>query len=308
MAVGDIITAARYNNIRARVASILGVGSGDEGYGQAVTSSTVAVGNTVTAQDMLNLYNDMRKVRLHQQGNSASAAAEITAPTANTDVVEDSNSGTGKGYAQYEALSITCQSSRLTAAANQLGLQAGTSSSRSSSWSTDINHIFTVTFGGYSVTNGDGSTTTVSASNHMRVYFNAGGTINLSGTIGSGNTPINNDWRNLMTSVGTVVFGRSTTSNGSTGTNYGYSNLPSSYTTVFNKTASAYSANDYLVEAKKNGAVLTFRVTFNEDKGPNPNFDEAVSATTTSTAQMNRPNNSNSVNVPAPAFNTTNNL
>ena len=138
--------------------------------------------------------------------------------------------------------------------------------------------------------------------------IHAGGTINLSGTIGSGNTTINNDWRNLMTSVGTVQFGRATTSNGSVGTNYGYSNLPASYTTVFNKTASAYSANDYLIEALKGTSSLTFKVTFNEDKGANPNFDEAVTATTTSTAQMNRPNNSNSVNITAPTFATSDNL
>ena len=142
----------------------------------------------------------------------------------------------------------------------------------------------------------------------MRIFFNAGGTINLSGVIGSGNTPINNDWRSLMSSVGTVVFGRSSTSNGSVGTSYGYNNLPGSYVTIFNKTASAYSANDYLIEAYKSSAVLYFKVTFNEDKGPNPNFDEAVTATTSSTAQQNRPNNINSVNIPAPTFNTTNAL
>ena len=304
MAVGDTITAARYNIIQARIAAVIGLGSGDEGYGQARASSTVAVGATITAQDMANLFSDMTKIRLHQTG---AVPTEIASPAIG-DTVEDSNNTSKEGYAQYEALSITCQSARLNAAANQLGLQAGTSSTRSASWSTDINHTFTVTFGGYAVTNGDGSTTTISGAEHMRVVFNAGGTINLSGTIGSGNTTINNDWRNLMTSVGTVVFGRSTTSNGSVGTNYGYSNLPSTFTTIFNKTATAYSANDYLIEAQKNGAVLTFRVTFNEDKGPNPNFDEAVTATTTSTAQMNRPNNANSVNVPAPAFNTTDNL
>ena len=304
MAVGDTITAARYNNIRARIAGVLGLGSGDEGYGQAVTSSTVAVGATVTASDMSNLSSDMTKCRLHQTG---SVPTEVAVPSVG-DTILDSNSTNEEGYAQYEALSITAQASRLTAAASQLGLQAGTSSQRTASWSTDINHIFTVTFGGYSVTNGDGSTTTVSGDNHMRVYFNAGGTINLSGTIGSGSSTINNDWRNLMNSVGTVQFKRSTTSNGSVGTSYGYSNLPTGYTTIFNKTASAYSANDYLIEAKKNGNVLTFRVTFNEDKGPNPNFDEAVTATTTSTAQQNRPNNSNSVNITAPTFSTTNNL
>jgi hypothetical protein len=304
MAVGDIITAARYNIIQARVAAVIGLGSGDEGYGQARTSSTVAVGATITAQDMQNLFTDMTKIRLHQTG---SVPAEIAVPSVG-DTVLDSNSTNKEGYVQYETLSTTAQSARLSAAANQLGLQAGTSSSRSSSWSTDINTTFTVTFGGYSVTNGDGTTTTVRGTDHMRVFFNAGGTVNLSGSIGSGNTTINNDWRNLMSSVGTVVFGRSTTSNGSTGTNYGYVNLPTGFTTIFNKTASAYSANDYLIEANKNGNVLTFRVTFNEDKGGNPNFDEAVTATTTSTAQLKRPNNSSSVNITAPTFNNTDNL
>ena len=304
MAVGDIITAARYNNIRARVASILGVGSGTEGYGQAVTSSTVAVGATVTAQDMENLHTDLTKIRLHQTGSNPT---EIDPPEVG-DIIEDSNATTKEGYAQYEALSITAQSNSLVAAASQLGVEAGISSFTDTNWSSDINHIVRVRFASYSVTNGDGSTTTVSASDHMRVFFNAGGTINLSGSIGSGSSTINNDWRNLMNAVGTVVFGRSTTSNGSEGTNYGYANLPGSYTTIFNKTASAYSANDYLIEAYKSGADLYFRITFNEDKGPNPNFDEAVTARTTSTVQMKRPNNSNSVNVNAPTFTTTNAL
>tara|TARA_B100001057_G_C22867549_1_gene957245 strand:- start:206 stop:1120 length:915 start_codon:yes stop_codon:yes gene_type:complete len=304
MAVGDIITAARYNIIRARTNAVLGLGAGDEGYGQAVQSTAVAVGATVTAQHMANLYTDINKIRIHQTG---STVTQIDPPEVG-DIIEDSNSSTKEGYVQYEDISITAQAARLSAAASQLGLQSGTSSVRNSNWSTDINHIFTVTFGGYSVTNGDGSVTTISAVDHMRVFFNAGGSINLSGNIGSGSSAINNDWRNLMTSVGTVVFGRSATSNGSTGTAYGYSNLPGGYVTIFNKTASAYSQNDYLIEAFKSGNVLQFRVTFNEDKTGNPNFDEAVTATTTSIAQMNRPNNSASVNVPAPSFSTTNGL
>ena len=304
MAVGDTITAARYNIIRARINAVLGLGAGDEGYGQAVESTTVATGATVTAQHMSNLFSDINRCRVHQTG---SAVTQIAEPSVG-DTIEDSNTTTKEGYVQYEDISITAQAARLTAAASQLGLESGTSSVTNTNWSSDINHVFTVTFPGYSVTNGDGSVTTISATDHMRVFFNAGGTINLSGSIGSGSSPINNDWRNLMTAVGTVVFGRSSTSNGSTGSSYGYSNLPGSYVTIFNKTASAYSANDYLIEARKSGNVLTFRVTFNEDKGGNPNFDEPVTATTTSTAQLKRPNNSNSVDVPAPSFNTTNGL
>ena len=59
----------------------------------------------------------------------------------------------------------------------------------------------------------------------MRVFFNAGGSINISGTIGRGNTTINNDWRNLMSAVGTVVFDRDNTSNGSEGTSYWFCKL-----------------------------------------------------------------------------------
>tara|TARA_B100000214_G_scaffold373674_1_gene354520 strand:+ start:1217 stop:2131 length:915 start_codon:yes stop_codon:yes gene_type:complete len=298
MAVGDTITAARYNIIRARIAAILGLGAGDEGYGQGVSSTTVAAGSTVTASQMVNLYDDMVKCRLHQTG---STPTEVVAPVIGN-TIEDSNATSKKGYAQFESLSTTCQTSRLNVDAGQLGLQSGISSSRTANWSSDITHIVTVTFGGYTVTNGDGSNTVISANDHMRVFFNAGGTILFSGSIGSGNTTINNDWRNLMSSVGTVAFGRSTTSNGSVGTSYGFANLPTSYITIFNKTASAYSANDYLIEGQKNNNVLTFRITFNEDKGPNPNFDEPVTATTTSTVQMNRPNNASSVDITAPTF------
>jgi hypothetical protein len=88
MAVGDTITAARYNIIQARVAAVIGLGSGDEGYGQARTSSTAAVGATITAQDMTNLFTDMTKIRLHQSG---SVPTEIASPSVG-DTVEDSNS------------------------------------------------------------------------------------------------------------------------------------------------------------------------------------------------------------------------
>ena len=93
MAVGDTITAARYNNIRARVAAVLGLGAGDEGYGQSVTSQTVVVGNTVTAQDMVNLDTDLTKIRVHQTG---SLPAEIAPPSVG-DTIEDSNNSTKEG-------------------------------------------------------------------------------------------------------------------------------------------------------------------------------------------------------------------
>ena len=65
MAVGDIITAARYNNLQSRVATIMGVGSGDDGYGQNLSSSQVAVTAIVNANDMQTLYTDIANGRIH---------------------------------------------------------------------------------------------------------------------------------------------------------------------------------------------------------------------------------------------------
>ncbi len=301
MAVGDTITASRYNIIQARVASVLGLGAGDEGYGQAVSSSQVTTGTTITAVHMNDLLSDMTKCRVHQTNAIPTSALAVSAG----DSIDDDNSTSKKGYAQYESLSTTCQTARLSVGAGQTGVESGIASSRTTNWSTTITHEVTVSFTGYSVTNGDGSTTTISNVDHMRVFFNAGGTINFSGTIGTGSTTINNDWRNLMTSVGTVAFGRTATSNGSVGTALGYDDMSASYQTIFTKNASAYGANDYTVKAKIASNVLTFLVEFNDDKGPNPNYDEAITATTTSTVQLSRPNNSASVDINTPAFATT---
>ena len=40
-----IITATRYNNLRSSVDSVLGVGTGNTGYGQSLQSSSVSVGD-----------------------------------------------------------------------------------------------------------------------------------------------------------------------------------------------------------------------------------------------------------------------
>ena len=77
------------------------------------------------------------------------------------------------------------------------------------------------------------------------------------------------------------------------------------------KTASSYAQNDFTIQAKEDandGPVIRFRIYFNDDKGPNPNFDEAVTPRTTSTVSVNRPSNTASVDVNKPVFATTRNL
>ena len=52
---GDTITAAQYNDLQSRVNNIMGTGSGQSGYGQALASAQVSTGNTVTATQMNRL-------------------------------------------------------------------------------------------------------------------------------------------------------------------------------------------------------------------------------------------------------------
>ena len=65
----QIISAARYNNLQSRVGNLLGVGTGDLGYNQAVSSSQVPNENIVTATEMNQIYADLVKVRTHQNGS-----------------------------------------------------------------------------------------------------------------------------------------------------------------------------------------------------------------------------------------------
>ena len=63
------ITAARINNLQSSIALILGTGSGQNGYGQIVSS--LPVNNTddiITAEDINLIYADILKARVHQVG------------------------------------------------------------------------------------------------------------------------------------------------------------------------------------------------------------------------------------------------
>ena len=64
VASGDTITAAQYNDLQSRVNSIMGTGSGQSGYGQALASAQVSTGNVVTAEHMDNLRTDINKACL----------------------------------------------------------------------------------------------------------------------------------------------------------------------------------------------------------------------------------------------------
>ena len=121
MAVGDLITAARYNNAQARVAAIMGVGSTTEGYGQTLNSSQVSTALTVTAAQVNALYADLVAGRIHQTGATPTTIVEIVIGNSIADATSDNPNGTKKGFLDYEALITTFEAdpARFAVAASQ---------------------------------------------------------------------------------------------------------------------------------------------------------------------------------------------
>ena len=100
MAVGDLITAARYNNAQGRVSAILGNGSGDEGYGQTVTSQQVSSNVVINATHVNAMFTDLNKIFVHQTGGVPNSIAEVEVGDS---VAEDTSGGdTKEGFKDYE--------------------------------------------------------------------------------------------------------------------------------------------------------------------------------------------------------------
>jgi hypothetical protein len=69
--IGTKILASDFNTIQSLVQSVLGVGSGQYGYGQIVTSTQVRPGDPFLLLDWVNLRSDLLKIGAHQTGNAS---------------------------------------------------------------------------------------------------------------------------------------------------------------------------------------------------------------------------------------------
>ena len=132
MAVGDLITAARYNNAQARVAAIMGTGSGTEGYGQTVNSGQVSTSLTVTATHVNNLYTDLVAGRIHQTGGTPNTISQITVGDTIADQTSDNPNGTLKGFQDFEDLITIFEAdpTRFSLSASQSTSGTGVTSTR----------------------------------------------------------------------------------------------------------------------------------------------------------------------------------
>ena len=307
----ELIFAADYNTIQSTISSVMGIGAGDEGYGQEISSSQIVPGTTAQVIQWSRLRTDMILARQHQTGANesgnlalASSAIAITSTLAN----------------QYFTFANLVRSSRLTLATTGGNSSTETlvNQTRTTSWNGTLTHTVTITFPGYTT-----GTLTVSAANHARAFFNGGGQILISAAKSGGSTsaPKNITWTTMLgngttpSGFGTISFNHTATTTvtgtaSSAGTTYGigWYDLSTSDQLIFNKAAPAgnYAENDYEVYARRNAGStqLILTIQFKDDDSGDPNFDEDIDGNLQSLIRQVRPSGSN-VSVPTPTASGT---
>lgn len=303
---GGLIQASDYNTLRTTVSNILGTtGSGDVGYGQAITADTPVVSNTdlvsattTTTKQWVALYNDMLKIAQHQ-------GTDIS--TLTTTYANNIKSGSVIYYNDIRLLSDTVT----TLYNNRLNLNSSNtywvesqilSSQRTTQWGAlskpSVQHSFTLDFTTYTA---------------ARYFFNTGGRIMFTASRTGGTTPWtqNDDWTAMLSSIGTVVFNYGSTSASSgNGTSIGFYQLTGVAQQIYTKGGNAatggatYALNDYTITASISNAVITFNVYFNDDDN-NKTLYDFVDGTLTSTIQTRRASVVNGVTVSNPSATTT---
>ena len=191
---GDSITAAQYNGLQSRINTVMGTGSGDDGYGQVLASSQVSAGDVITAANFDNLRTDLNKANNHQSGTNANigdiAVGQIIgADASGTDLA--SLNVTTEGFNDYEVAVGVIETNKLLLNAGNSSVEAATTSQRTAAWGGGgggtVDHQFTVTF---------------ADANARRHFFNAGGEIRFSATRTGGSGSKDSDWTTLLTNMG----------------------------------------------------------------------------------------------------------
>ena len=307
VSTGNSITASSYNAIRSTLSSIY-----TTQYGQTMRSTAVISSvNSVTSQQMTNLFLDAQSTFVHQTGSvSTDISVPPTGQTIGADQSQTFNQTTGakatpvdgaiQGINDYETLINTISNFDPSVSgfpATSFSPGSPLNSSRSTQWGgaaqvERIYHVVTVTF------------PTVNA---MNFYFNAGGEIRFTAALTGGSGSKDTDWQGLLSAMGTITFNKfritassgTPTPAGSGGS--GFNSLTSSYRQLFIKTGSGvYADNDYTISGFVSGSTLRFRIEFNDgDVGTNAGnpvggtpIDEPVTGTVTSTVNTGRPNSS----------------
>ena len=302
MAVGDLITAARYNNAQGRVESILGDGSTNEGYGQTVTSEQVSSNVVINATHVNALYTDLRKIFVHQTGGNPNSIAEVE--VGDTVAEDTSGADTKEGFKDYEDFISIIETSgnrfRL-APAQSSTLNNAKTIQRRNQWTAPIECEFQIAF---------------TDSNARRHFFNAGGSLtmisSLSGTPTVGDSVAKSqDWASILGNAGTVSMDYQETTTTGTGVvqSIGNFDLTTSYQEIYRKSATGvYGNNNYILYAMApTSSTIRVKYSFYDAAATGYKIDEPVSGLLEAKIGFVRASGS-FVDTPAPAFSATDNL
>tara|TARA_B110000503_G_scaffold143541_1_gene245684 strand:- start:4100 stop:5086 length:987 start_codon:yes stop_codon:yes gene_type:complete len=302
------ILASRYNTLKNRVNLILGnstISAPTFGYGQAFSTNSVvgtrlaatpSTANKVSAQDYEDLYIDLIRTRSHQVGTSVSidefVIGNYETNTATADKIEEAY------ILGLESLATNIIADKFTIAPANLTIvttptASSTRLSTVGAWTTEISHIFTMTFA------------SVLARQH---FFNAGGQIRMSASVAyTGSEAKTVDWQSILNAMGTISFkAEDTISNAGvgSGSNIGNYDLNAAYQLVYSRTGSAVYANNlYKIYAANltptdGTSAITFKIVFEDGRPNDPTFgiDEPVRGTFNSVISIATPNSQVTIN------------
>ena len=260
-ASGGTIEAVDYNGFVASVNALWGVGSGDSGYGQSTTLSTVtAASSTVTATQWSDLIARINSLRNHQTAGGTGSG--ITQPSAGNTITY-----------------LSTMSSQISTATTNRLLNAGDGNGVNIAGGT----ITLSNATGFTVTRTQEFSLTFASYNQMRYFFNTGGqvTITALNSALSGNTK-STDWQALAAAFGTTyIYAQTSAKVGGSGTlntnntNAGFYDLTATDTLVmrqYSTTATGgYTSNYISSYARLNVAhassptVIYLKIVFQDD-------------------------------------------
>lgn len=282
MAIGqnNPILAADYNGIQTNVQNTLGTGSGDRGYGQAVTSAQVSQGNLITAQHMINLKTDIDKISYHQT-NTASSAPSVS--VGGTILASD--------WSTYSTQITNLTTSRLTIFGVSETAGASPITTAQSTWLLDV---ATSAISTWNATRSHTATIEFTSADAARYFFNAGGEIRVvprQGGNAGGTSPTTSKgdrWRIMFNNLGIrgVRFGANNTQStgGVSAGSIGYYQLTTTNQNIHTTTdTGTYAGNIFKIDARRDATsrFVYLDITF-ADIGAYGNVDEPVEGTTTS--------------------------
>ena len=290
-AVNSKIVQADYNDIRNKIVTVLGNGSGNSGYGQQARINSVAVaeGTTVTINEWANLRLDIINAYKHINGVNPTTAQVVENQTIRYTATFTPDTGTADvPQKQYDDWANTITTTRFGIAGGESGTTAAVSQARTGAWISQC--TCTIQFNWAN-------------SDQARYWFNSGGKIRVSASRSAGGAqPQNTAWTSLLSSAGTQSFGGaapnvSLVTSPTDGTNW--YRTTSSFQTYYTATSSSpYGANNYQLQARCVGVASNssgtaasgeIRVVFNDgyvDPGqhpsnPVPDYTDSVDGTLT---------------------------